>query len=448
MKLFFAVWALFLTQAAHARPEVLELGFREAEQQALASSNRLKAALSDANAAREQADAQYAALFPRVSLDGNYRYISEVPRLAVSPAFPPIQFGAHSNYSIGPALNYTLWDTGTARKSYRGALKLAEARDEDRKNTQLQLLFSVRSSYVRVLLALEELRLVNDTLRLARAQNRDVTSRYQAGAATRLDLVTSGRQTLNYELQFAQRQAALATNLKDLLALVSATGAFDIDRIDRPGPPNVENVSLVLKFDSFQKLLAQENRSEPPPPDGSQPQIQAQSLLSESLELAAASQRALLYPTVQLSAKATLDYPNGPIMERVRQNTVALTLSMPLFEAERARHLAAERVKSAEAAQHRRDQVRLDMERDFTKTRVLLNSLREQQKLAAEDVERSEEAARLFYDSYKAGKVNLTDVQSANVQALQSKVNAARIDAQILDQINALKALSGKEVNP
>ena len=448
MKLFFIVLAVFLAQAALARAEVLELGFREAEKQALASSNRLKAAISDANAVTEQADAQYAALFPRVSLDGNYRYISEVPRLAVSPAFPPIQFGAHSNYSIGPALNYTLWDTGTARKSYRGALKLAEARDEDRKNTQLQLLFSVRSSYVRVLLALEELRLVNDTLRLARAQNRDVTSRYQAGAATRLDLVTSGRQTLNYELQFAQRQAALATNLKDLLALVSATGAFDIDRIDRPGPPNVENVSLVLKFDSFQKLLAQENRSEPPPPDGSQPQIQAQSLLSESLELAAASQRALLYPTVQLSAKATLDYPNGPIMERVRQNTVALTLSMPLFEAERARHLAAERVKSAEAAQHRRDQVRLDMERDFTKTRVLLNSLREQQKLAAEDVERSEEAARLFYDSYKAGKVNLTDVQSANVQALQSKVNAARIDAQILDQINALKALSGKEVNP
>ena len=253
---------------------------------------------------------------------------------------------------------------------------------------------------------------------------------------------------LNYELQFAQRQAALATNLKDLLALVSGTEASGIDRIDRPGPPNVENVSLVLKFDSFQKLLAQENRSEPPPPDGSQPQIQSQSLLSESLELTAASQRALFYPTVQLSAKATLDYPNGPIMERVRQNTVAVTLSMPLFEAGRVRHLAAERLKNAEAAQHRRDQVRLDMERDFVKARVLLNSLREQQKLAAEDVARSEEAAGLFYDSYKAGKVNLTDVQSANVQSLQAKVNAARIDAQILDQLNALKALSGKEVNP
>lgn len=57
----------------------------------------------------------------------------------------------------------------------------------------------------------------------------------------------------------------------------------------------------------------------------------------------------------------------------------------------------------------------------------------------------SEEAAKLYYSSYKAGKNNLIDVQIANNQALQAKVGAARIDAQILNQLILLNALSGEQ---
>jgi hypothetical protein len=47
------------------------------------------------------------------------------------------------------------------------------------------------------------------------------------------------------------------------------------------------------------------------------PQLQAQILLKHSAEKAAASQGGALWPTLQLEAKSTLEYPNGPVREEI-----------------------------------------------------------------------------------------------------------------------------------
>ena len=425
-----------------AETEVFELSLQDAEIESLGASNQLKSFISDVAAATEQANSQFAELLPQLSLEANYKYLSEVPDIPVQGQ-PPFPFGSHNNYSVGAVLRYTLWDTGTSRKAYQGLAKLAASRQEDRKTEELQILLSVRTAYVRVQLALEELRLVNDTLELSRAQDRDIATRYRAGAATRLDLVTSERDVIGYELQFKQKQADLSVALKDLLALL---GSRSVKDVSHPGPPNVDGVSLVLKLNPFQKLLTDEGQAEIPPPDDRQPQIRSRELLAESSELSAASQKAELFPTVQFSARTSLDYPNGPILEQINQNTVFVGLSMPLFDGNRIRHLVAQNLMEAQSARYRKDQLMVDIQRDFAKARELLDSLREQQKLAKQDVLRSEEAARLYYESYKAGSINLIDVQSANVRALLAKVSAARIDAQILNQLFILKALSGREL--
>ena len=58
----------------------------------------------------------------------------------------------------------------------------------------------------------------------------------------------------------------------------------------------------------------------------------------------------------------------------------------------------------------------------------------------------STEAARLYFQNYKAGKSQLIDVQTADNRALLSKINKTRIEAQILNQLNQLRAVSGREV--
>jgi outer membrane protein TolC len=150
---------------------------------------------------------------------------------------------------------------------------------------------------------------------------------------------------------------------------------------------------------------------------------------------------------VQLSAKTTLEYPNGPVLENINQNTFTALLTMPIFEGSRTLHQADQKLKEAQASRFQSEQLKVDLNRDFKKAQDLLQSLKDQQKLAAQDVLKSDEVAKLFYKSYKAGQINLTDVQSANVRALISRVNAARIDAQILNQLITLKALSGKDAD-
>jgi outer membrane protein TolC len=282
---------------------------------------------------------------------------------------------------------------------------------------------------------------VNDSLKLAEAQNHDITTNYHAGAASRLELVDSERDVLTYQLQFQQRQADLSSALKDLLALTDEHPAD----VSRPGPPDVRNVSLILNLDHLSKSLAELGAWSFSAPDENQPQIHSQELQAQASELLAVSQKDGLYPTVQVQARASIDYPNGVVLQHVEQNTFSVNLSMPLFEADHTRHLAAEHYKEAESARFRKEQLSTDLHRDFLRAQQMLDNLREQQKVAGQNVVSSQESARLYYASYRAGKINLTDVLSANLRALQSKVDAARIDAQILNQIIILKSISGGE---
>jgi outer membrane protein len=440
MKIIILMIFIF-TQTGWAAPARFELSLKDAENRALNTSNQLKALYSTKDEATEQADSQFAALLPSLTLDGNYHYISNIPNLTlpipgVTEAFP---FGFHNNYSVGPTLRYTLWDTGKARDAYHGLDLLAQSRDEDRKTGELQLLLNVRAAYLRVQLALEELRLLNSSLELSKAQNRDIESNFRAGAATRLDRVDSQRDVINYQLQFEQKQIEVAVDFKDLLALIQENPNGDISK---PGPPGVADEAMELDLDPLKASLQEASQWTFSPPTENQPQLKSQELLIESAEKQADSVKAGLYPTLQLSANASIEYPNVVIPESVEQNTIAVNFSMPLFEGNYTRHLAAAKQKEAETARYNREQVRIDLDRDYSKALSQLESLKAQQKLAIDDVQHSQDSAKLYYQSYKGGKINLIDVQSANNRALTSQVNAARIDAQMLNQLFILRSIS------
>lgn len=411
------------------RVSPFELTLHNAEKQTLQTSDQLKAEILDVDVIGEQQSAGFASMLPKISVQGNYTYLGTLPSLSFMAGTPSYTFGSHHNYSIGPALNYILWDTFSSLKSFQALSKLKESKQQDLANTRIQLLFSVRASYIRVQLALEELRLVNNSLALARAQKKDIQNRFKAGAATRLDLLTSDREVLRYQIQLEQKQAELSSVFKDLLALVG----------------NPEFTELNLKLDSLTHTLATLSSEPISAPTNQQPQIKSLQLLAESSEKSASAQTAKLFPTIQLSASSTFAYPNGPVMTQINQNMIGLVLSLPLYVGDPTWHLAASKRREAKAIKYRADQLKTNILRDFSKASEMLHSLYEQKKLCAQDVLESEEAAKLYYQSYQAGKMNLINVQTANNQELQSKVNSARIDAQILNQLISLMALSGTQ---
>lgn len=428
---------------ASAHADEWKMSLIEAESQAVETSNQLMAFQATADGAGHHAEAQFANLLPRLTFDGTYQYNTHVPELTLPfPGSPELQFGDHYNYAVGPTLSYTLWDTGSGRDSYKSFRLLEQSHREDERSAKLQVVLSVRLAYVRLQLALEELRLLNNSLQLARAQNHDIESNFRGGAATRLDMVESQREVINYQLQFDQKQIEVESDFKDLLAFVQPTHP---QSTSKPGPPGVPGVQHTLNLDRLDESLKATDRVPYRPPDDLQPSVHSQALLAEANERAASSQRASRLPIVQVSASAKMQYPDQINLQTIEQNSVMVSLSVPLFEGDRTSHLAAESQRQADAARFSENQTRINLERDYQKALAELESLRAQQKLAVQDVERSETAARLYYQSYRGGKINLTDVQGANNRALTAKVNAARIDAQILNQIFTLNSLSGEE---
>jgi outer membrane protein TolC len=432
--------SLSAAAVSHAAQETLSLSRAEAERESLRNSSQLQSFVENRNAAEEATRAQYANLFPRLTFDAYYRYLSFVPSLTAGPTV--YQFGAHNNYAYGPTLSYTLWDTYSARKAYYGAEKFTDSRDRSRRDGELQLLLATRSDYVRVQELLEELKAVSDSLDLARAQNQFIVTRLRAGGSTKLDRVESDRAVLSYEIQFEQKQSELSASLRDLLA---RTKTHTVSDVSRPGPAGVPNVTLVLDFDSLQKSLAQSTGVPLTPPDENHPRIAAQELMAESSDYQAESIKAGLWPTFKLVSSVTPQYPTGPTIAEEVQGSVLITATVPLFEMNQTRHQAEQKSREAASARYEKEQTQTDLVRDYGKSQDYLLSLRLQQKLAAQDVTNSSEAARLYYQSYKAGKSQLIDVQNADNRALLSKVNKARIDAAILNQIDLLRAISGKE---
>lgn len=449
---FLSFLVLLLPRLVQAQA-VFELSLKDAESQALAKSPQLEALGASVDAAHELAGAQYAALYPRLAFNANYTYIANVPTVALpinipGVGSPSITFGSNNNYSFGPTLNYTIWDTFSTRDAYHGADLMAQAREQDRVGARRQLLLTVRDAYMRLQLALEELRLLGSSLELSQQQNRDIEANFKAGAATQLDRVDSQRDVLSYRLQLSQKQAEVGSDLKDLMTLTRAQAPANSETYERPGPPGVAGVSLTIKLDTLEDSLREALAWKLQAPDENLPSLRGQQLQAESAEHQASSQMDMLYPSLQLSANAVVEYPNQILLQTTEQATVTVALSLPLFEMDRTRHLAGEKRKEAEAARLNREQTQIDADRDYAKAREQLQALKTQRELSTSDVQHSEEAAALYYKSYKGGKNNLIDVQSANNRALTSKVNAARINAQILAQIFTLRSLSSEGNSP
>jgi outer membrane protein TolC len=303
---------------------------------------------------------------------------------------------------------------------------MAEGRDEDQRTTRRQITAATRIAYAQAQIAQHELRLVEQSLQLALSQQRDIARRFRTGAASRLDFIGANREVSNYEVRLANSKAEWKATMEDLATYV--------------GPLNPD-----IEFDPLEQSVSTVNPKNLSNPDAAHPQLRSQEKQLQGAELQADSQAATRWPTLFLSAKTSLDYPNGPVLERIHQNTVSLGLSFPLFDWGQIGSATEQKRAEALSLRYRREQTQLDLNRDWQKAKARLEGLFEQRKSALQSVQESEEIARLSYQSYRAGQLNLLDVQTMNLKLLESRVQKARIDGQLLVQFALMRSLSGTE---
>ena len=431
-------------------PSQLKLSLVNLTGEALAHSSRLEAARLSWKSVQAEAGSMASGELPRLGLSGNYFYQTYVPEFSISPKSPQVVFGEANNWSAWATLNWNLWDFRAQHNLANSATAAAQSQEELYRATERQLKLAVRMAYFQTQIALEQARLLGDSLQVAQAQYADIQKQARFGTASRMDLLSSHQEALNYQRQFRQAEATLAQALRDLFALVGEKEPADFStpldaRMEGALPEGVTAPTAWLSMDSEKDSMDFLRKEAAAPPDDNVPQLKTYAYLADSSRSAAEAVHSGLFPKITLSAQAGYENPDGPILETVQQNIVSLSVSVPLFDWGQIVNDSDSKRQQSEAYLKNLDQAKSDLWRDWNKAKDALSSLDYQRGLNDTAVSETQELSKLTYGAYRAGTARFLEVQTSNFQALNAKVLAVGNDIQILMQLSILSSLSGKE---
>ena len=439
-----------LRGAAFAEAPRLEISLDQTLGAALDTSDQWKSARSAAEAAQDQALAQRGALLPHLAVSGYYRYVTEIPSLSIVPGAPAFPFTTHNQYSIGPEASWTVFSGGAIIQAWRAAQANARAQGQEADAIRRQVRLAARLAYFQAELAAEQVRLYAESYRVESSQYHDISVRYSAGGASRVDLLSAEQDLLTRHDLLLQGRANLATAIRDLTSITrigeNMDASWPLDK-DTTVPATVEMPSptLILATDSPKKSLTQMEKLADRRFDERQPQLEFLAELTESSRRTAKSLEGGHWPTLSVLASLMQEYPNGPIKESVTQKTFGVNLSFPIFEGGSTLHAARAQKKQAESTEEKRAQTARDLLDSWQKARDQAAALRIRQIVTRRSADRAADVARLQYEAYKDGHIRFVDLEDANLREIQAKVQAVTTDVSLLIQLANLESLSQEE---
>ncbi len=430
-----------------ARAGELGLTLKAAEDSALESSDQYKSAKFSAEAARAAAAASGTLLYPRLSLEGSLRYSENVPTIAMpSAAGGARPLGDNWNYSVGPSAYWTL-DGGVLRYGRETARKRASALSFEAENARRQSLLKARAAYFGLQLSLEKVYLIGENLGLSQAQLKDVELAARAGTRSRLDAIRARQETLARRRDLLRARADLASALRDF----AFTTGIEIPQAEglpldaRLAGGEYDGMSgLLVRAEPYEEMFRRLSPAADAGIGRSLPSVAALSETAAAQLDAAAGYGAERLPRLVLSARSSIDYPNGPNLYSFLQNSAGVALSLPLFENGRLEEKQRERRLGAAAASQMSGEAARAAASDYGKALDGYRALVEEQAINISALDAAAEAARLTYADYKAGGGTWLEVESANLKELQAKTVAASANTEILMRLALLDSLSEK----
>jgi outer membrane protein TolC len=426
---------------------VLEISLTESEKNAEENSARLQSSINEQKAIEQKSLEQQTQLFPKLTLDGNYRYNTMVPEIGLKlPGIPSMKFGDNTNYSIGPSLLWTAWDAGATRNTYESSSLLAQAKKSETETIKKQLNLSVRLLYFQVSLAGEQILLINNSLKLANDQYEDIEINVRAGTKSLVDKLSAHQEVLARLKQLRQARADMAAALRDLCAATGKTYKEDFtspidSRVNELLSKGVSEPTAVIKLESIDSLLERFLPCRKLAINEKHPSLETFRYNAESARLLADGAASGRWPKLQVMAKSSIDYPFGTTLESYNQNTFGVNLSMPLFESGLTTKKISENKNTSLANIERREQMKNDYFRDWNKALDQLANLDEQLKLNEVSVSETEQLSEIIFKSYKSGAVTYLEVQNANFKALEAKIQHAKLKVQMLMNLAVLANL-------
>jgi outer membrane protein TolC len=404
----------------------------------------------EAKAADLQVKSARAYLLPRLSAEGSYSYVAEIPSIKLSPSAPPAQFGDHNNYSLGLQATWDLFGSLGSFRQLQTMQANAEAKQAEAAFQAQSLRLRARLAYFQTQLAATKVRLFAQSLNLAQSQNQDLQLRLKTGNSSRIDALSASNEELDRRAQYRLAQADLAEALRELFALSGEGAGTDLslpvaDAEGQSLPADTGSPTLSVALEPSEHLLNELGAAGTKPFNVSHPRLQQLQALVQAARRQADAAFADHWPKGSVAYKESLDYPNGPVLEQVTQGRLSAGISVPLYSFGAVSDRVDQGVALANAASEREAAAANDLRRDYDKSRDRLAALQAERSLLQKRKEQAESLQDLVYKAYKIGGANYLEVQSSGLKALQAGLELAVSETQTLIELANLAALTESE---
>ncbi len=408
------------------------LTISEAEKISMENSHRILAQQHIISSTHEKASAERVKQFPMLGLGGQAQFMSKVGEVAIPVVGVNQQIGDHKAWSVGPVVDWVAWDAGQIGKRAKSIRTQADAERETLEAEQRQVLLTVRAAYIGVLLAQDQVRLVQSSLSVARDQYNYVSAKKAVGASDKFDATIAHQEVADRELDLEQAKGELLVRKRALFAAL----AMDATSEDA-NALEVESTDSVLN-----KLLPSSTKEANV---AEHPEVKSLGLKQKSAEIAASSAMAAHWPKLTVTGSAVYQYPNFGVLNTVQQNTLTLGLRLPILDWGMINKESRVSSYQAMANLEQKKNRLIELQKDLAEARDNISTLKSMKKTNVVAVKDAKEVASLAFDQYKTGRIIFLDVQKANNRSLTAQVQAARTDAELAVQIARLISLAETE---
>jgi outer membrane protein TolC len=330
------------------------------------------------------------------------------------------RFGDYWNYCIGPTLSYPLFDNGARNVNYRSAQKLYESKLQNLEWEKKNVIVSVRLKYFQIQAVLEKIYTLGESLNLAESQYKeykDITINYKFGTKSKLDLLMANKQVSLAQNQIELARAKLSKCLRELFILTQDNFSIDLSY------PNIETASCILKADNVTESIKEFSVYENYIFDNSNPQVLSLDMIMQYYINVANSYRSQKWPSIKLQGGGYYQYPNGPVKEEILQGTADLILSMPILEFGNKEALSKANKLTSKALEEQKIGLKIALNKDFNNAKDQIYVIHIQESINNKIVQDNQKIVELTYTSYQLGQTTFLEVQTANFELSQSKID-------------------------
>lgn len=420
---FFLAACLFPASASAQAGEPLRWSARDAVAYAMGHSPDVAVAHSRIAEHEEARGEVFARFLPDLTLDAGYRYQDNVPRIETDfqmdspvPGLPPIrvqdtrEIGANDNFVARLSFSQLLFESGRVYYAHRAAGKRVESTHHEEESVKLRVARDTAEAYLRVLIAEAVAEVQREALAAARAHLEQVRNRYEAGAASRLELLRAQVEVSNVEPRVVDAERGIETAM---ILLRRTTGI-----------PNGAEVALTDQLEAEVKPIDEERELDLA--RAQRPEFKVLESKRSAAKDMVLSHRGGMLPVMHLTGSFGVEKPYFAINEWEQIFTVGVGLQVPLFDGLEAYRGMRRARASAETISLATVQTHANVRTEVLHAVLALREAAVRIGTTAANKERAVEMLDISENSYAAGAATNVEVIDAQLAATTARLEHLR----------------------